>query len=111
MNDPIEWPLKAPGGAPGEGGEARLKRLSMRSHRRGTREMDLVLGPFAVARLPDLTATELDLYEALLEENDQDLYLWIASRAPGSDLGPEPLRPLLDRIAVFAQERLRTTAL
>jgi len=87
--------------------EARLKRLSMRSHRRGTREMDLVLGPFAAERLAGLSAQELDLYEVLLEENDHDLYAWIASRTPGAELGPAPLRPLLDRIAAFAQDRLR----
>ena len=34
-----------------ESAEVRLKRLTMRSWRRGTKEMDLVLGPFADARL------------------------------------------------------------
>lgn len=93
--------------APTETSEARLKRLAMRSHRRGTREMDLVLGPFADTVLPDLSAADLDLYEVLLEENDHDLYAWIASRKPGADTGPEDLRLLLDRIAVQAQTRLR----
>lgn len=55
----------------------RLARLRMRSWRRGTREMDLILGPYADAALPGLTAAELDAYEAILSENDQDLYLWI----------------------------------
>ena len=58
--------------------ENRLRRLRMRSWRRGTKEMDLILGPYADARLPALDAPTLDLYEALLEENDQDLYLWIS---------------------------------
>jgi antitoxin CptB len=85
---------------------ARIKRLSMRSHRRGTREMDLILGPFAQAHLAGLTPQDLDLYEILLEENDQDLYLWLASRQPGAEMGPEALRPLMDRIAAFAQARM-----
>ncbi|NIP76442.1 MAG: succinate dehydrogenase assembly factor 2, partial [Xanthomonadales bacterium] len=34
--------------------ETRLRRLRIRSWRRGTREMDLILGPFADARLADL---------------------------------------------------------
>ena len=59
----------------------RLKRLRIRSWRRGTREMDLILGRFADTRLGDLDAGALDLYEALLEENDHDLYAWIAGRA------------------------------
>ncbi len=58
--------------------ENRLKRLRMRSWRRGTREMDLILGPFADARVAALKSTSLDAYEDLLSENDQDLYLWIA---------------------------------
>lgn len=55
---------------------ARLARLRMRCWRRGTREMDLILGPFADAALGELDAAGLDALEALLSENDQDLYLW-----------------------------------
>lgn len=94
--------------------EARHKRLLMRAHRRGTREMDLILGPFAAAHLAGMSSDELDRFEALLDENDQDLYAWIAGRpdaadpssgpgaATGATTGPLPLRPLLDRIAAFA---------
>ena len=49
-----------------ETSEARLKRLTMRSWRRGMREMDLVLGPFADAELAGLPAATLDAYETLL---------------------------------------------
>ena len=41
--------------------EARLKRLRMRSWRRGTKEMDLILGPWADARLPAMADDELTL--------------------------------------------------
>jgi len=61
-----------------EDAETRLKRLKMRSWRRGTKEMDLILGPFADARLVDLSGAQLDTYEELLEENDQELYPWIS---------------------------------
>lgn len=61
--------------------QTRLKRLAMRSWRRGTKEMDLILGPFADAELGCLAPGTLDLYEGLLEENDQDLYLWISGRS------------------------------
>lgn len=68
--------------------EARLKRLRMRSWRRGMKEMDLILGPFADAGLAALTPAELDAYERLMEENDQDLYLWVtgAAEAPADHL-------------------------
>ncbi len=66
----------------GETAEHRLKRLKMRSWRRGTKEMDMMLGPFADAELDGLSARELDLYEALLSENDQDLYVWMSGQEP-----------------------------
>ena len=59
----------------------RLKRLRLRSWRRGTKEMDLILGPFADRRAADMSEDALALYEALLEENDQDLYRWVAGTA------------------------------
>ena len=86
--------------------EARLKRLRMRSWRRGTKEMDLILGPFADSELPDLSPRDLDLYEAVLAENDQDLYPWITARLGDARPGPAPLLPMLDRVARFAHQRL-----
>ena len=57
--------------------ETRIKRLKMRSWRRGTKEMDLILGDFADTALAELDAVALDDYERLLEENDWDLYYWV----------------------------------
>lgn len=68
--------------APEETGEHRLKRVRMRSWRRGTREMDLILGPFADTRLAGLEPGGLAAYERLLDENDQDLYLWVTGAVP-----------------------------
>ena len=65
----------------GEAREARLKRLLMRSNRRGIKEMDLILGQFAATRLAQMPAETLDLYEALLSENDHDLFQWVSGRA------------------------------
>ncbi|WP_084621170.1 succinate dehydrogenase assembly factor 2 [Paracoccus aminophilus] len=80
----------------------------MRSWRRGMKEMDLILGPFSDSELRSLTPEDLDLYERLLEENDQDLYPWITARTRGEHPGPEGLEPLLDRVAAFSLNRLRT---
>ena len=60
--------------------EIRLKRLYMRSIRRGIKEMDVILEHFAKANLDKLSPQDLDLYEALLGENDQDLYLWVSGQ-------------------------------
>ncbi|WP_296474693.1 succinate dehydrogenase assembly factor 2 [Roseinatronobacter sp.] len=75
--------------------EARLKKLRMRSWRRGMKEMDLILGPYADAHIAQLSTDELDAYERLLDENDQDLYLWVT----GAKTRPERLMPMLGQIA------------
>ena len=85
-----------------ETAEARLKRMKMRSWRRGTKEMDLVLGPWADAHLAGLSEEELAEYEVLLAENDQDLMSWILGPTPA----PIGMGPLLGRITAFARDRL-----
>ena len=52
------------------------KRLYMRSMRRGTKEMDLILKNFAKLKLNSMSEPELENFENLLFENDQDLYQW-----------------------------------
>lgn len=65
-----------------ETAEIRVKRLRMRSWRRGMKEMDLILGPFADGPLAALTEARFESYERLLDENDQDLYKWVSGAAP-----------------------------
>ena len=75
-------------------------RLRFRSHHRGTKEMDLLLGSFAAKHLDRFGVTELAEYEALLTEQDQDLYDWLAGRsAPPTD----KLTPIL---SLFLQHKL-----
>ncbi|WP_305970800.1 MULTISPECIES: succinate dehydrogenase assembly factor 2 [unclassified Mameliella] len=83
---------------PGESRETRLRRLRMRSMRRGTKEMDILLIRFAEARLDALDAAGLDAYEALLAENDQDLYQWISGQRPA----PEVHAPMISEISRIA---------
>lgn len=64
-----------------ESDDTRLRRLRLRSMRRGIKEMDLILGRFADERLGELSDAELTLYDALLAENDQDLYQWVSGQA------------------------------
>lgn len=83
--------------------ENRLKRMGMRSWRRGTKEMDLILGPYGDAHLPAMPETVLNLYEALLAEHDQDLYPWFTGAAPV----PTRYEMLIADILRFAQVRQR----
>ena len=80
--------------------ETRLRRLRMRSWRRGTKEMDMILGAFADHALADLSDPELDAHEALMAENDQDLYLWISGAKPA----PEHLVAAVERVQRFVRE-------
>ncbi|ESQ84281.1 MULTISPECIES: succinate dehydrogenase assembly factor 2 [unclassified Asticcacaulis] len=62
--------------------EARLRKLSFRAWRRGFKEADIILGNFADDMMTQMSAEELDIFEALLEVPDQDLYGWIIQREP-----------------------------
>lgn len=66
--------------------EHRVKRLKMRSMRRGIKEMDLILQRFAEGHLDTMDDVMLSLYDNLLNENDHDLYQWVTQQsAPPSD--------------------------
>jgi antitoxin CptB len=62
--------------------DARLKKLRFRAWRRGFREADLILGPFADKHVPSMAPAELDEFEALLDQPDHDLYAWIVGTLP-----------------------------
>ncbi len=53
--------------------EIRLKRLQMRSWRRGMKEMDLILGPFSDSQLVNLPEDVMAEYEQVMGENEQEL--------------------------------------
>ena len=78
----------------------RLKRMRMRSMRRGIKEMDLILSAFVAEHLEAMDARALDDYDALLNENDQDLYRWVT----GQDTPPDRLANLIDRISKTFQK-------
>lgn len=61
--------------------EIRRKRLTYRSWHRGTKELGLFVGAFAVRYLPAMDEAELDLFEALLAVPEPVLYDWITGAA------------------------------
>jgi antitoxin CptB len=68
-----------------EGLDTRRRRTHFRCWHRGMREMDLILGRFADAHIADLSDDELDTLEALMEEQDRDLLIWLTGEAPTPD--------------------------
>ena len=82
-----------------ESRDIRLRRLRIRSWRRGTREMDLILGPYADEALAALDGAALDAYEALLEQPDPDLYAWVC----GTGEPASRFRPAVERVRRFHQ--------
>ena len=80
--------------------ETRLRRVSMRSWRRGMKEMDLILGRFADAHIAAMSPDQLDRYAALLENNDPDIYDWLTDRAAPPPSADTDVLQLLRRFKV-----------
>ena len=80
--------------------EIKRKKLIMRSMRRGTKEMDLILKNFSKLRLDFMTEEELELYEKLLSETDQDLYKW----STGQSFAKQEFETLIIDIKGFISE-------
>ena len=78
----------------------RRKRLIHRSRYRGCREADLIFGRFAEAHVTTMNQDSLDLYEALIEESDQDLMAWIMGREPVPERHANDIFDLLRRFNV-----------
>ena len=57
--------------------DERRRRLLFRSWRRGTREMDLIMGRFAESAIGDLTDEEIAEFERLSDLPDPDIYAWL----------------------------------
>jgi len=84
--------------AAAEQSEIRRRRLLWRASHRGIREMDLILGGFATARIDTMTPAELDQLEAVIDVPDQQLLAWATRQEPV----PARLRSrLLDEILAF----------
>ena len=69
-------------GRSSDGLDLRRRRLLFRSWHRGMREMDLIMGRFADARIETLDEASLEDYERLIDVPDPDLYAWIFGNEP-----------------------------
>ncbi len=79
--------------------ETMIKRLRMRSMRRGIKEMDLILSAFADQHLDGFSGDTLVLYDQLLAENDHDIYGWVG----GQFAVPEHYQDMVAQIAAGAE--------
>ena len=70
------------------------KRLTIRSWRRGTKELDLILGQFSDENLDELKMSELKLYEKFLSNDDYLIYNWLFSKEDS----PKIFKSLIKRI-------------
>ncbi|GAA5169431.1 MAG: succinate dehydrogenase assembly factor 2 [Pseudomonadota bacterium] len=76
-----------------------LKRLYWHS-RRGMWELDLLLIPFLEHRYGDLDDTDQAAYQALIEQEDQDLFIWLMRRDWPQD---DTLRRIVKMIVEYAE--------
>ncbi len=78
--------------------EARLKRLKFRAWHRGTREADYMIGGFFDTYASGWTASEMDCFEALLEEQDVDIMGWALGTIPVPERWQTPMMDAFRRL-------------
>lgn len=65
--------------------QTRLARLRFRAWHRGTREADFMIGGFFDRYHHEWGETEIDWFEALIEEDDVDVMAWALGTLPVPD--------------------------
>lgn len=91
FENPAEQPL-----------DNRRRRLIFRAQHRGTYENDLLIGDFVKDRIADMSDSELDEIEAVMEFPDAELADWLTGRKP---IPPHADSPMLQRIRTAALNR------
>lgn len=71
--------------------DPRRKRVLFRAWHRGMKEMDLIFGRFADREIATLSDHELGLLEGLMEQPDDEVYLWVVGRVPVPEAFDTPL--------------------
>lgn len=77
-----------------------LKKMYWHS-RRGMLELDLILVPFAESALPGLQEHQVQDYQRLLLEEDQDLFQWLVKKTPIPDAS---LQEIIDTVIAHAAQ-------
>jgi antitoxin CptB len=79
--------------------EVRRRRALWRAGHRGTKELDLLVGRFAEARLADMGTADLARFEDFLAATEPDLQAWLL--APASAPAEGPFADLVAEIRSF----------
>lgn len=87
----------------GADSEIRMRRMILRSGRRGMRELDLVLGQFAERRLRRLPPESLELYEQLLDEEDKCILDWMIGAQPCPENYDELVAQVVDAYQAMSE--------
>ena len=78
--------------------DERIKRLHYRAWHRGTKELDLLLGPFADSALATMDDAALHFFEQLMEQPEPLLHAWITGQEP-----PPFQHPVMTQLIAFHQ--------
>jgi len=76
----------------------RRKRLRFRSAHRGSKELDLILGPFARRHVDKFTPTQLSRYERLLDLPEPELFGWLTGQI---EVPQEECNDVLEMLLTF----------
>lgn len=70
--------------------------------RRGMLELDLLLVPFAQEQFEHLSWEDQNLYNQLLQQEDQDLWLWLLGQSRPAEAS---LSAIIDKILAFNKSK------
>lgn len=79
--------------------EVRRRRAAWRAGHRGTKELDLLVGRYADARLASMSVAELAQFEDFLAASEPELQAWLL--APVSEAAEGPFAELVAEIRSF----------
>ena len=77
--------------------ERLIKKLKIRSWRRGMKEMDIILGKFIDQEIQTMDDNEIAAYENLLNNDDQTIFSWILNK----EKIPEEFTDIIKKISQF----------
>ena len=75
-----------------------LKRLHWRSHHRGTREADMLIGGFFDAQHEQWSQGERAMFAQMLDEQDVDIMAWAHGKSSPSEMFEGPMLEALRRL-------------
>lgn len=62
--------------------DARRKRARFRAWHRGMKEMDMILGGYADAKIDEMPLEDILVFEDLMDALDRDLFIWFTGEGP-----------------------------